>query len=101
MINLSFKVPSVEIDSFCKRYGIVRLSLFGSVLRDDFHPGSDVDFLAEFSADSTLTYFKLVEMESELGELIGREADLRTPLQLSKYIRERVIGEAELLYVHR
>ena len=101
MVNRAFNVPREKIDSFCKQHGIVRLSLFGSVLRDDFHHGSDVDFLAEFGQDSAPTYFKLVDMQAELCEMIGREADLRTPLQLSKYIRERVMCEAEPLYVHR
>lgn len=87
------------IAAFCRRHHIRRLSLFGSVLRDDFHEGSDVDLLVEFEPDSIPGLFRIVGMEQELSALVGRKADLRTAGDLSKYFRERVIATAEPIYV--
>ena len=89
-----------RIADFCRRHHIRRLSLFGSVLRDDFGPESDVDMLVEFAPGSGIGYFELVEMEHELGALLalGRKVDLRTPRELSRYFRDEVIASAEPLY---
>lgn len=95
--NIEFSAQVLA--DFCDRHRIMRLSLFGSALRDDFHDESDVDFLVEFGPEATPTYFRLMEMEEELSSLIGRCVDLRTPMELSKYIRERVTAEAETQYV--
>ncbi|MDY7015719.1 MAG: nucleotidyltransferase family protein, partial [Cyanobacteriota bacterium] len=84
---------------FCQRHQVRKLSLFGSVLRDDFSPQSDLDFLVEFEPGKTPGFFKLVSMEMELSELLeGRKIDLRTPEELSLYFRDRVMAEAVVQY---
>lgn len=83
----------------CRRYGIRRLSLFGSVLKGTDCPDSDIDFLVEFEPGNTPSYFGLVEIETELTDLLsGKRVDLRTPGELSRYFRDDVVREAELLY---
>jgi predicted nucleotidyltransferase len=83
--------------AFCRRYHIRKLSLFGSVLRNDFGPESDVDVLVEFDPDHIpgLAFFA---MEDELSDILGYQADLNTLNFLSPYIRDRVLEEAELQY---
>jgi len=91
-------MPRDKLADFCRRYHIRRLSLFGSVLRDDFQPTSDVDFLVEFEPGYPVGFLRLAGMEVELSELIGRKADLRTPADLSRYFREEVVRAAEVQY---
>lgn len=86
-----------EIARFCRRHYIRRLSLFGSVLRDDFGPASDVDVLVEFEP-SHLPGLAFFEMEEELAAIIGRPVDLNTAESLSPYFRESVLREAVVLY---
>ena len=87
------------LHQFCKRNFIVKLSLFGSVLRGDFTDESDIDFLVEFEADRTPTFLSLARMERELSELLdGRKIDLRTPEELSPYFRDKVMREAMIQY---
>lgn len=88
-----------KLATFCQKHGIRKLSLFGSILREDFNPErSDVDFLVEFLPETRIGYFELVRMENELSATIGRKADLRTPQELSKYFRQEVIDEAITQY---
>ncbi len=82
------------VDDFCRRHRIRRLSLFGSILRGDFGPGSDVDVLVEFEPGGAPGYFELGEMKDELSKLFDRNVDLRTPRSLSPYFRDRVLREA-------
>lgn len=91
-------LPRDAVTDFCQRHHIRRLALFGSVLREDFSPTSDVDVLVEFKAGHTpgLAFFG---MEEELSRLLGRKVDLATPGFLSRYFREEVLREAEDLYV--
>ena len=90
-----------ELEAFCRKNGIKKLSLFGSVLRDDFRPGSDIDMLVEFMPGKAATYIDLAGYEIELTEFFGgRKVDLRTPAELSKYFRDNVLSEAETLYVY-
>jgi predicted nucleotidyltransferase len=89
--------PEVIAD-FCLRHHIRRLSLFGSVLRDDFRPESDVDVLVEFKPTHVPGFFGFFEMEEELGKTLGRKVDLNTPNSLSKYFRGRVLAEAVSLH---
>lgn len=86
------------LSQFCVKHGIRRLSLFGSILRDDFGPASDVDFLVEFLPGRTPGLFGLAGMEQELSEMVGRKADLRTAKELSRYFREAVLAEAVVQY---
>ena len=95
----SVVVVEQVLHQFCKRNFMVKLSLFGSVLRGDFTDESDIDFLVEFEADRTPTFLSLARMERELSELLGgRKIDLRTPEELSPYFRDNVIEEAVNLY---
>ena len=97
MTRARIPVPIEAIANFCRRHHIRRLALFGSVLRDDFGPDSDVDVLVEFEPEHVpgLAFFS---MERELGEILGRRVDLNTPGFLSPYFRDAVIGSAEVLF---
>ena len=88
-----------QLAEFCQRYPIQKLSLFGSVLREDFTSVSDIDFLVEFLPNARVGYFEMVRMENELTDLVGRKADLRTPKELSPYFRQNVLNEAVVQYV--
>jgi predicted nucleotidyltransferase len=92
------EVPQTEIERFCERNHVRKLSLFGSILTGCFRPDSDVDVLVEFETDAAVTYLDLARMEQELSTMIGRKVDLRTPQELSRYFRERVLTEAVLQY---
>ena len=76
----------------------MRLSLFGSVLREDFRPDSDVDMLVEFEPGAVVTLLDMARMEIELAEMIGRAVDMRTPAELSRYFRDDVVASAEVQY---
>ena len=83
------------IAQFCRRHGIQRLALFGSVLRPDFKADSDVDVLVEFEPGETVGFLALVRLERELSALLGgRKVDLRTPQDLSRYFRDSVVAQA-------
>jgi len=97
-MNKTIDLPLKDIVSFCQRYPIRRLSLFGSALRDDFTPESDVDLLVEFERGAKITLLDMVGMEMELSAIIGRKVDLRTPGDLSRYFRQQVLDTAELIY---
>jgi uncharacterized protein len=90
-------MPAEKIADFCRRHHIRKLSLFGSVLRDDFRPESDIDVLVEFEPDCT-PGFAFFAMEHELSEMLGRKVDLNTPGFLSHYFRDEVLKEAEVQY---
>ena len=97
--TLQIDIPKEQIEQFCQRHHIRKLSLFGSVLRNDFRPDSDIDFLVEFEPGKTPSFFKIVSMEMELSEMLeGRKIDLRTPNELSVYFRDRVMTEAMVQY---
>ena len=91
-------IPQEQIADFCRRHGVKRLLLYGSVLRDDFGPDSDVDVLVEFHPGRTAGLFGFGQMIIELREIIGREVDLRTPHDLSRYFRAEVLRTARLLH---
>ncbi len=98
MSNSHLSIPQDKIADFCRRHHIRKLSLFGSVLRDDFGPNSDVDVLVEFEPGRVpgLAFFA---MEAELSEILGYKVDLNTPRFLSPYFRDEVLAEAEVQYV--
>jgi predicted nucleotidyltransferase len=87
-----------QIAEFCRRRHIRRLAFFGSVLRDDFGPESDVDVLIEFESGH-VPGLEFLAMEEELSGILGRKVDLNTPGFLSPYFRDRVLAEAEVQYV--
>ena len=90
-------IPNDRIAEFCLRHRIRRLSLFGSILRDDFLPESDIDVLVEFEPGAT-PGFGFFGMQEELAEIMGRKVDLNTPGFLSRYFRDEVMREAQVLY---
>ncbi len=97
-IRKGVAISRSELTAFCQRYHIKSLALFGSVLRDDFRPDSDIDVLVEFQPGKTPGFFTIAEMEDELSVLFGnRKVDLRTPQDLSHHFRERVLHEAVAL----
>ena len=83
----------------CQRHRIRRLSLFGSVLREDFSEASDVDVLVEFEAGARVTFFSLSRVEDDLSTLFGRRADVHVARSLSPHLRDRVVAQARDLYV--
>jgi len=94
-------LPMEQIEAFCLRNPIAKLSLFGSVLRDDFTDHSDVDFLVELLPEARVGLFKFIGMQIELEQIIGREADLRTSQDLHERFRDNVLREAEEIYVRQ
>jgi uncharacterized protein len=98
-MSVNIEIPHAEIAEFCRRNHIRRLALFGSVLRDDFGPDSDVDVLVEFEPEAQVGLFELFDMEQELSHILGRQVDMNTPNSLSKYFRDQVLEEAEEQYV--
>ncbi len=101
----SVSVDRKRIAKFCRHWKIVELALFGSVLRDDFRPDSDVDVLVTFARDTEWSLFDHVAMEEELAAIVGRKVDLvsRRAIEQSKnWIRRKaILGTAEALYVAR
>ena len=91
-------IPHDKVREFCKRNHISKLSFFGSVLREDFRPESDVDVLVEFIPGMGPGFLGLSHMELELSQIIGRKADLRTPNELSRYFRDEVVSNAQVEY---
>jgi hypothetical protein len=99
MVFHGVDIPHDRVSEFCRRHSICRLTLFGSILRDDFNPESDVDILVEFEPGRAPGLIRLSGMELELSELLGgRKTDMRTLQDLSRYFREKVISESEILY---
>ncbi len=90
-------IPKDEVADFCRKHGIRRLSLFGSILRDDFGPDSDIDVLVEFQPEAR-TGFAFFGMQEKLSQILGRRVDLNTPGFLSKHFRDEVMREAEVQY---
>lgn len=99
--TLAIALPNEKITEFCQQNAIAKLSLFGSILRDDFTSESNANMLVEFVSGRKITYFDLAGMEIELTEIVGQKVDLRTPGELSRYFRQNVIDSAQTIYVHR
>jgi predicted nucleotidyltransferase len=95
--QLALDIPQEEIAAFCRRHHIRRLALFGSVLRGDLQPDSDIDVLVEFDPEHIpgLAFFS---MQQELSHILGREVDLNTPQFLSPYFRQQVQDEAVVIF---
>jgi len=93
-------VDQTKIAEFCRRHRIRKLSFYGSVLREDFRPDSDVDVLVEFEPGASVGLFALVEMQDELSALLhGHEVDLIPENALNRWIRAQALAEAEVQYV--
>jgi predicted nucleotidyltransferase len=99
MTQLPFSIPSKALGAFCRRNHIRRLAVFGSALRSDVRPESDIDLLVEFDLDHVPGFLRLARMEREMSELFGgRKVDLRTPDDLSRYFRADVLANARIIY---
>ena len=89
-----------KLADICGKYHITRLSIYGSAIRDDFAADSDIDVLIEFEPGRTPGFFGMYDIEQELTAVFsGRQIDLRTPQDLSKYIRDKILDQAEVQYV--
>ncbi len=97
MAKSKIDIPRSRIADFCRRHHIRRLMLFGSVLREDFRPGSDVDVLVEFEPGTRLG-LRFFAMERELSEILSRKVDLNTSGFLSDEILQEALAEAEIQY---
>ncbi len=101
-MKIQIDLPQEQIAAFCQKHHIRRMDLFGSVLRSDFRPDSDIDVLVEFSPEAEHGLFDLVRMQEELKSILGREVDLveRTALERSRnYLRRKaILDSAELIY---
>jgi predicted nucleotidyltransferase len=99
MTVAQLEIPQSGIDDLCRRYGIRKLSLFGSVLTGRFSVSSDVDVLVEFRPETRIGFFRLAEIEEHLSQLLGgRTVDLRTPMDLSRHFRDQVVRDALVVY---
>ncbi|MGC8856781.1 MAG: nucleotidyltransferase family protein [Anaerolineae bacterium] len=105
MPKIKIKVPKAKLAEFCRRWNISELALFGSALRDDFRPNSDVDVLVSFAPQAHITLFDMVHMQEELKEIFGREVDLiskRAVESSRNYLRKKQILEsAGVIYAAR
>ncbi len=93
------RISPEDLAAFCGRHRVRRLALFGSVLRDDFGPDSDIDILVDFEPGCVPSLLTMAGLEMELSALLGRQVDLRTPAELSRHFRDQVLREAEVQYV--
>ena len=102
MVKGRIEIPEEKIKEFCGKWKIIELSFFGSVLRDDFRPDSDIDVLVTFDESAHHTLFELVDMTEELKAILGREVDLvsRRGVESSRnYIRKKaILNSAEPIY---
>ncbi|MCJ7778347.1 MAG: nucleotidyltransferase family protein [Sedimentisphaerales bacterium] len=96
--SLEQKISKNNLIEFCKRNNIKKLSIFGSAIRGELQPDSDIDLLVEFEQEHTPGLFSIVRMEMELAEMLGRKVDLRTPEDLSQYFRDEVVRNAQIQY---
>jgi len=105
MAKIPIELPEEKVSTFCQKWKIQELSLFGSVLRDDFGPESDIDILVTFQKDAKHTLFDLVHMEDELKEILGREIDVvsRRGIEFSRnhLRRNAILNSAEIVYGSR
>lgn len=93
------EIPRQAIREFCERHHIRRFSLFGSILREDFGPDSDIDVLVEFESGCVPGLIRMAGLDIELSNILGRRADVRTAPELSRHFREDVLKEAQPQYV--
>jgi predicted nucleotidyltransferase len=99
MLRAKIDVPQDKISDFCRRWKIAELSLFGSVLREDFGPDSDVDVLVEFSQDAHWSLYDWVDMIAELKEIFGRDVDLVSKRGLrNPFRREAILKSREVVH---
>ena len=96
--QFSLLIPEAELQAFCEKHAIRKLSLFGSILGSDFNSQSDIDLLVEYLPDKPVTFLDMVEQETQLTALLGRKVDLRTAMELSRHFRKAVLKDAQVIY---
>ena len=101
MGTINIDLPKDKVAEFCRRNHIRKLSVFGSVLKEDFRADSDIDMLVEFDPDHIPGLIRLARMENELTGILGRKVDMRTAEDLSRYFRHEVLQSAEVQYAER
>ncbi len=105
MNQVKIKIPKAKIAAFCKRWNVSEIAIFGSALRSDFHPTSDIDILVSFKPQAHVTLFDMVLMQDELKAIFGREVDLiskRGVENSRNYLRRKAILEsAQVIHVAR
>ena len=103
--KVRISIPRKRLAEYCKRWKITELALFGSVLREDFRPSSDIDVLVSFSSKAKISLFDLVRMQNELKDIFGREVDLveRRAIEKSEnYIRRQsILRNTKVIYAAR
>ncbi len=97
-MELPIEVDREQLATFCRKHHLIKLALFGSVLTDRFGPDSDVDVLFEYDPQHVPSLFDVAGMEEELGEILGRKVDMRTPRDLSRHFRDEVVRTARVEY---
>ena len=101
-INGQIEIPDEAIATFCRRWKITQIELFGSALRDDFRPDSDIDLLVTFEPDARIGLFNLVRMQDEMAEIVGRPVDLidRLGIEQSRnpFRRHSILSTAQVVY---
>ncbi|AEJ61454.1 DNA polymerase beta domain protein region [Spirochaeta thermophila DSM 6578] len=97
-MRLKIDIPEAEIAAFCRRYRVRRLSLFGSVVRGNFGPESDVDVLVEFEPEARMGFLTLSRMARELSAILGRPVDLVPRSGLKPAIRDAILREEQVIY---
>ena len=99
MLSPNLSVPEKKIRAFCRRWKITEFALFGSILRDDFHPGSDVDVLVSFAADAHWSLWDLTEIQQELEAIFGRPVDLVENGTLrNPFRRQAILSTKQVVY---
>ncbi|GBC95943.1 hypothetical protein HRbin16_01743 [bacterium HR16] len=98
MAELKIDIPRDKVAEFCQRYRIRKLSLFGSVLREDFRPDSDVDVLVEFDPEAKVGFVALSRMQRELSAILQRQVDIVPRSGLKPVIRDSVMADEEVIY---
>jgi len=97
-MDLPITIDQEQLAAFCRKHHLTKLAFFGSVLTDRFGPDSDVDVLFEYDPNYVPSLFDVAGMEEELGAILGRKADMRTPRDLSRYFRDEVVRSALVQY---
>jgi predicted nucleotidyltransferase len=97
IVRQRIAIPEDALAEIARRYRVRELSLFGSILRDDFHDGSDIDVLVEFEPDARIGYFGLARLQRELEEVFGRRVDVVSKNGLKPLIRQAVLDSAQIL----
>jgi hypothetical protein len=96
--SIQIEIPTDKISALCQRHHIRELAFFGSVLRPDFSPDSDIDVLVEFEPDAGVGYLKFFEIQDELEDILGRKVDLGTPGGIKPHIKDEIISKRVIIY---